>query len=67
MLVVNPVDYIDLIETLWNVKEEVEKEGLPIRRDLIETLWNVKSSTVRAADGTYKDLIETLWNVKRYK
>ena len=32
----------DLIDTLWNVKQEIlDKYGLPTL-DLIDTLWNVK-------------------------
>ena len=34
-----------LIETLWNVKEEVANSEKSFKRVLIETLWNVKTSS----------------------
>ena len=33
---------MDLIETLWNVKENKGTDRQAGRSDLIETLWNVK-------------------------
>ena len=36
--------YRDLIETLWNVKEEEKVEETLKLYDLIETLWNVKKA-----------------------
>ena len=32
----------DLIDTLWNVKEILQKTGFQSDLDLIDTLWNVK-------------------------
>ena len=37
------MDSGDLIETLWNVKDEPVTEPESEKLDLIETLWNVKS------------------------
>ena len=55
---------LDLIDTLWNVKD-IRK---PFRRvkhiDLIDTLWNVKMKTEIRRQRMKKDLIDTLWNVK---
>ena len=37
------IPFMDLIDTLWNVKEEdVKRHQKRHHRDLIDTLWNVK-------------------------
>ncbi len=53
-----------LIETLWNVKEELSAGYVPDYDVLIETLWNVKKANGGIVIGTKAVLIETLWNVK---
>ena len=36
--------FVDLIDTLWNVKRFLFWKGKRISNDLIDTLWNVKVS-----------------------
>ena len=59
--------YHDLIDTLWNVKQESGINGNTSTLDLIDTLWNVKefNSLIRASISV-PDLIDTLWNVKLF-
>ena len=37
---------LDLIDTLWNVKDAVAPDAVVAPLDLIDTLWNVKSLVV---------------------
>ena len=53
-----------LIETLWNVKQDVWDIFFLADAVLIETLWNVKELIYRQPKGKQNVLIETLWNVK---
>ena len=55
---------IVLIETLWNVKEDIQNQILHECKVLIETLWNVKEEKNLLVVFQLEVLIETLWNVK---
>ena len=37
-------DSVELIETLWNVNQEIDLTQKEVQTELIETLWNVNSS-----------------------
>ena len=50
-----------LIETLWNVKMDINEGIICV---LIETLWNVKKNESAKLKMQVMVLIETLWNVK---
>ena len=54
-----------LIETLWNVKNNVGSSGWASSTVLIETLWNVKKIKPGINFPGFLVLIETLWNVKK--
>ena len=55
----------DLIDTLWNVKQDEKLANSQCAQDLIDTLWNVKSLRAhRELQREHLDLIDTLWNVK---
>ena len=56
---------LDLIDTLWNVKEIHARLHASADPDLIDTLWNVKQIGILTTGHEGKDLIDTLWNVKR--
>ena len=58
------MNILDLIETLWNVKQPSKIPKDSISSDLIETLWNVKAYNLCLPSPLLLDLIETLWNVK---
>ena len=53
-----------LIETLWNVKMDINEANFIPTAVLIETLWNVKKNESAKLKMQVMVLIETLWNVK---
>ena len=55
---------MDLIDTLWNVKNTVFVRYTLHIQDLIDTLWNVKTWISEDKSPVDRDLIDTLWNVK---
>ena len=55
---------VDLIDTLWNVKEQPDEILDWLDGDLIDTLWNVKAFSTVSTAALFMDLIDTLWNVK---
>ena len=55
-----------LIETLWNVKMDINEANFIPTAVLIETLWNVKTGTRKNGVAGRGVLIETLWNVKLF-
>ena len=59
-----PGDTFVLIETYWNVKEDVQLFLKRLRKVLIETYWNVKIEYNKMIMRTMSVLIETYWNVK---
>ena len=56
--------FMVLIETYWNVKEDVQLFLKRLRKVLIETYWNVKIEYNKMIMRTMSVLIETYWNVK---
>ena len=56
---------LELIETLWNVNEEIEGLRKGRLEELIETLWNVNNKKAKEISDRLQELIETLWNVNR--
>ena len=53
-----------LIETYWNVKEDVQLFLKRLRKVLIETYWNVTIEYNKMIMRKMSVLIETFWNVK---
>ena len=37
----NSIDASEIIETYWNVNEELEKLYPPVETEIIETYWNI--------------------------
>ena len=50
---------VDLIDTLWNVKQKYQEMLQKAERDLIDTLWNVK-------DFVLDDFLNTPPRFNRY-
>ena len=59
-------EYIELIETLWNVNFINVVMFLMKILELIETLWNVNMTYTGRWFETDEELIETLWNVNKH-
>ena len=53
----------ELIDTLWNVNEEMTEVEKLRAEELIDTLWNVNGSVRGKQDAVIRELIDTLWNV----
>ena len=55
--------FLELIDTLWNVNEEVPDILAKLDEELIDTLWNVNYVFSDATLFGAGELIDTLWNV----
>ena len=53
----------ELIDTLWNVNENIKRIFLLDVLELIDTLWNVNTVIYKVPEVKKKELIDTLWNV----
>ena len=58
-------EQIVLIETLWNVNSNSNRNANFCVSVLIETLWNVNVLRHGVRTNTTRVLIETLWNVNK--
>ena len=56
-------NFLELIDTLWNVNEEIEGLWKGRLEELIDTLWNVNIMDGKYFSVIKKELIDTLWNV----
>ena len=63
----NSIDASEIIETYWNVNEELEKLYPPVETEIIETYWNVNLGN-KIRDGIVEtEIIETYWNILKCK
>ena len=57
----------EIIETYWNVKEDLFLSYRRGRKEIIETYWNVKKTTALEERCSNSEIIETYWNVKEVR
>ena len=53
----------ELIDTLWNVNDNLLYAYVSCIFELIDTLWNVNDSSGKMYTFREMELIDTLWNV----
>ena len=53
----------ELIDTLWNVNQELVEIAKELGYELIDTLWNVNQVHYLIIHFLFHELIDTLWNV----